>query len=130
MTFIVKTRGDRGTMVAEYRCPFHGVFATRVQRDDAGDAPNEQPCPALFEPDRPDLDGVPCEFPSLWTPSTPAIHTQFVVSATQGKSDPKPHRMSMDTRPLAEGQRFHDWKKERKKLWEEKRHERVKELLK
>ncbi len=71
----------------------------------------------------------PCGHPSPFRISMPAVHTQFVVSATQGKSAPKPHREAMDTRPLAEG-RKNEWRKHRKKLKEERRHQRVKEYLK
>jgi hypothetical protein len=75
--------------------------------------------------------GASCGLPSPWSPSSaPAVHTQFVVSATQGKSAPKPHETALDTRPLGEGQKFHDWKRDRKKIWEEKRKKRVMELLK
>jgi hypothetical protein len=134
MTFIIKVRGG-GKITHDYLCEEHGRFEAVV---DSADAPDVVPCPvtvasAAFRlSDGVRVDGpLKCGKPSPWSPSSaPAVHTQFVVSATQGKSSPKPHRMSMDTRPLGEGQKFHDWKKERKKLWEEKRQQRVAELLK
>ncbi len=114
MTFIVKTRGAGGLVVAEYRCPTHGVFEATVQRGPFGDAPDEQPCE--------------CGESSPWTISAPNMHTQFVITATQGKSDPKPHRDAMDTRELAEG-RKNEFRRQRKKIREELRHKRVKALL-
>jgi hypothetical protein len=111
--YTVKLRGAVGSAkLREFDCAEHGMFEERVV--DPGES---SPCPL-------------CGAEAARVDSAPAVHTQFVVSATQGKSEPKPHRMSMDTRPLAEGQRFLDWKKDRKKLWEEKRKERVMELLK
>lgn len=64
-----------------------------------------------------------------WRISAPAVHTRFVVTASHGKNDAKPTPQSMDTRPLAEGQSYTEWRKERKKMWEAERHKRVKELL-
>lgn len=61
--------------------------------------------------------------------SAPAVHTQFVVSASQGKSDPRPHHRSMDVMPLGEGQKYSEWKKERKKVWDEVRKENLKKAL-
>lgn len=63
-----------------------------------------------------------------WTISAPAVHTQFVVSATQGKSASKPHKDAMDTRMLAEGRR-NDFRKQRKAVREKRRQERLKALL-
>lgn len=126
MTFIVKTRGAGGFVVADYRCPHHGVFEATVQRTDSGDAPDTQECPVVVAD-----DGITeyCEEPSPWTISAPRVHTQFVISATQGKSAPKPHRDAMDTRLIAEG-RKNEYRAQRKKLKEERRHRRVMELLK
>jgi hypothetical protein len=121
VTFVIKIRGAGGLMLAEYRCPVHGVFEALVTRDERGDPPPDRWCPHG--------DGqLPCWMTSPWTISAPAIHTQFVVSASQGKSAPKPHAEVLDTRPLAEG-RKKEWRQHRKKLREERRHKRVKELL-
>lgn len=114
MSFVVKVRGAGGSILHEYLCDEHGRFEQLVDRVESPDA---VPCPT-------------CGASSPWSPSSaPAVHTQFVISATQGKSAPKPHKMSMDHRPMAEGQKYGAWKRERKKLWEEHRHARVKALL-
>ncbi len=128
VTWKVKVRAAGGLMLAEYACPDHGRIAELVERDEQGDPPGTRHCSAVIGWTS-DADEVRCGHIAEYAISAPAVHTQFVVSATQGKSAPKPHRMSMDTRPLGEGQHFNAWKKERKKLWEEKRHERVKRLL-
>ena len=124
MTFTIKVRGGGGPMLAEYRCPIHGVFELVVTRDANGDPPAEQPCPA----DLPCVIGPDCGLPSPWTISAPAVHTQFVITASKGRNDPKPHPKAMDTRMLAEG-RKNEFRKQRKKIREEERHKRVKELL-
>jgi len=124
MAFVIKVRGGTGLVLAEYLCPEHGRFELLVERDVNGDPPAEQPCPVIAPP----ADAV-CWESSPWTISAPAVHTQFVVTASKGKSAPKPHPYSMDTRMLAEGRR-NDFRTQRKKIREELRHKRVKELLK
>lgn len=126
MTFTIKIRGGRGPMLGEYECPVHGRFELVVDRDEAGDPPGEAPCPAETPSDD-DLEAR-CGRPSPWRISMPAVHTKFVVTASKGKNAPKPHAYSMDTRMLAEGRR-NDFRKQRKKIREELRHKRVKELL-
>lgn len=147
MTFVIKFNGRSssvggGSMRADYECPTHGRFELLVERDTNGDPPGDAACPYRETYPRP--TGVssaysaappvrvgssrPCPDRCPWRVSMPAVHTQFVVSATQGKSAPKPHREAMDTRPLAEG-RKNEWRKERKRLKEERRHKRIKEFL-
>ena len=111
MTFTIKLRGASSFIAREFDCSVHGVFGALVSRDR-----DVETCPH-------------CGEVSLLTCSAPAVHTQFVVSSTQGKSDAKPHPMSIDTRPLAEGMPLNEWRKERKKLWENERHRRVKSML-
>lgn len=130
MTFTIKVRGGTGLTLAEYLCPDHGRFEKLVERGASGDPAPELPCPA---PESEDLGGGfvrinRCGRTSPHVISAPAVHTQFVISATQGKSASKPHPEAMDTRMLAEG-RKNDFRKQRKKLREERRHKRVKELL-
>ena len=69
-----------------------------------------------------------CSLASPWRISSAPVHTQFVISATQGRDDPKPHPKAMDTRMLAEG-RKNEFRRQRKKIREDERHARVKELL-
>ncbi|MGE5803956.1 MAG: hypothetical protein ACM358_17055 [Gemmatimonadota bacterium] len=130
MTWTVKIRSSPGALMAsDYECPVHGRFTATVARDDKGDPPAAVHCQApadfIMEGDR----AGRCGELSPWRISMPAVHTQFVVSASQGKPAPKPHREALDTRPLAEG-RKKEWRLHRKKLKEERRHQRVKEYLK
>lgn len=110
--FVLKVSGGSSLTLREYRCPTHGVFEELVPRD-TGDT---FPCPT-------------CALAAERVFSAPAVHTQFVVSASGGRRDAKPHKFAMDTRPLAEGQSYTEWRKERHALFEEQRHKRVKELL-
>ena len=127
MTWTLKVRTSPGApMVAEFECPDHGRFERLVPRDSAGDPPSESRCEANCLPVR----GVyaPCGSVSPWRISSGAVHTQFAISATQGKSAPKPHKNTMDTRMIAEGQK-NKFRAQRKQLRNEERHKRVKELL-
>ncbi|HZJ68272.1 MAG TPA: hypothetical protein VFD36_32445 [Kofleriaceae bacterium] len=128
MTWTIKVRSSPGSpMTAEYECPIHGRFVGTVERDANGDPPESWPCPWVWTDEHDEMQAQ-CAEPSPWRISAPGVHTQFVVSATQGKSAPKPHPKSMDTRMLAEG-RKNDFRKQRKKIREDERHKRVKELL-
>lgn len=112
--YTVKIRGAVGSAKQrEYLCDQCGRFDHLV----ADPPPDAIDCPA-------------CGTRSERLVSAPPVHTQFVVSATQGKSAPKPHHLSLDTRPLGEGQKFSEWKQERAKLWEADRKRRVMEALK
>jgi hypothetical protein len=125
MTFTIKVRTSPGSLItADYDCPVHGRFEVRAPRDDQGDPPATQPCPARSRR----FSSLPCGLASYWRPGAPAVHTQFVVTASRGPAEAKPHPEAMDTRPLAEG-RKNEFRRARKKLREERRHKRVKELL-
>lgn len=141
MTFAIKFNGRAtsvgGTMRADYECPVHGRFEALVERTSAGDPPDVARCTHSVKArqfwmfgataeQRADMQR--CREQAPWRVSMPAIHTQFVVSATQGKSAAKPHAEALDTRPLAEG-RKKEWRLARKRLKEERRHKRVRELL-
>ena len=132
MSFVIKTRGARGGFaLAEYLCPDHGRFEALVERDENNDPPGTAKCPRVVRLVRHNTSEwfeVPCSHIAEWTISAPSVHTQFVVSATQGKPAPKPHKDVMDTRMLAEG-RKNEFRKQRKKIREERRHARVKALL-
>lgn len=110
--FTIRIRGASSLVSREYLCPTHGVFDDLV----TSPPPEEHACPA-------------CGTPSSRSVSAPAVHTQFVVSGSRGKNDAKPHHRSMDTRPLAEGMPLSEWKRERAKVWDEVRHERIKKML-
>jgi len=99
----------------DYLCAVCGPFEELVERID-GRPPAEVPC-------------ATCAAPAELTVSAPAVHTLHTVGVNRGRNDPKPHHMSMDTRPLAEGQPLSEWKAERAKLWNEDRRKRVKAAL-
>jgi hypothetical protein len=116
MAFTIRIRGaaGEGTVRHDFLCEACGRFEIDVPR---AETPDVVPCPA-------------CGAPSPWSPSSaPAVHTQFVVSTSRGKNDPKPHPLSMDLRNLGEGQKYREWKRERSKLWQGERHKRRKEYL-
>lgn len=124
MTFTIKHRGAGGLMVAEYLCPVHGRFELLVNRDDEGDPPDAVRCNRYDE-----LLNDLCTKEAEYAISAPSVHTQFVISATQGKSAAKPHRDAMDTRMLTEG-RKKEFRQQRKAVREAARKRRVMELLK
>lgn len=116
MTFVIKTRGAAARITtSDYHCPEHGRFELTVERDASGEIPEHMPC-------------AECGASSERVFGGAAVHTQFVISATRGRNDPKPHKYAMDTRKLAEG-RKNEYRAERKKIREELRHQRVKDLL-
>lgn len=127
-------------ILSDFICPIHGRFEVLADRD-----AESAPCPVPYEcdkcsatPDRhgdyehgPRCDGTAprllCGLASPWAPTAPAVHTAFVVTATRGKSDPPPSALATNTRPLMEGQRYSEWRKERKKLWRDYDHKQRKE---
>jgi hypothetical protein len=132
MSFVIKQRGSRGGFtLAEYLCPEHGRFEALVERDENNDPPGTAKCPRVVQlvaVAENEYSEVACSHISTWTISAPQVHTQFVITASRGKSDPKPHKDAMYTRMLAEG-RKNEFRKQRKKIKEERRHARVKALL-
>jgi hypothetical protein len=123
VTWTIKVRTSPGAlMTADYECPVHGRFEATVERDGAGDPPVEAKCMKWISVT------LYCGEWSPWRISCQPVHTQFVVTASHGKSAAKPHPETMDTRMLAEG-RKNEFRKQRKKLKEERRHKRVKALL-
>jgi hypothetical protein len=101
--YTVRVRGAIGQAKArEYVCFQCGRFDAVV----TDPPPDFMTCPT-------------CEWPADRLVSAPPVHTQFVVSAVQGKREAKPHRMSMDTRSMGEGQTYGEWKAGRRKMWRE-----------
>lgn len=115
MTYIVKTRGAGGLVVADYRCPEHGVFELTVERDANGDAPDEQPCP--------------CGASSPWTISAckQRIWSVPCYAAVRGGDVKERPPGMLDTRPLAEGQSYSDWRRVQKKARVERRYQQLKD---
>jgi len=115
MTFTIRVRGATSGMIEhEYLCSVHGRFIANVSR---ADSPDVIPCK---------LDPF-CREQAWWSPSgAPAVHTQFVVSATQGKWEPKPHRLAMDLQP---DESRTAWKKRRREMWDQERKARVMKMV-
>lgn len=123
MTYVVKTSGAGGLLVADYRCPEHGLFEATVRRDENGDAPDTQPCPHVIDHD--DEGGVDeCLLESPWTISSPKPRVLSVLpsAAIRGgdMKDRPPHML--DTRALAEGMPLSTWKTKQRELTRDRRH--------
>lgn len=105
MSWIFKRRGDRtAPLRAEYLCPIHGRFELTVDRVN-GDAPSEATCPAS-------LDGLVlvCRITSPWVISAPAGHVKAGEIVRGKVMDYPPESVCLDTRPLAEGMPYSEWK--------------------
>lgn len=133
MTFVVKTRGAGGPLMAEYRCPEHGVFEVLVDRDADGSAPDTQPCPGempVYEDDGElveCIDVVVCAFPSPWCISAPKPLVASLPCAPivrGGDMKDRPPDM-LDTRPLAEGMPYSEWKKKQTSARLARRHKQL-----
>lgn len=76
--------------------------------------------------DSPSPDGVPCSCGTraTWVP-TPIIGT-IATSVARGKVARPDSPMFCDTRNLGEGQPLHEWKEERRKMYQERRHREYK----
>jgi hypothetical protein len=116
MTFVIKIRGARGNIVAEYECPEHGRFAATVQRDDAGDAPSSERCPVIE-------DETACGLSSEYRISA-VIGRVRAGEVSRGKSAEVPHHLALDTRDLADGMPYNEWKKKRSKVWRDETRKR------
>lgn len=126
MSFVIKTRGAGGFLVAEYRCPEHGVFAVTVQRDVNGDAPDEMPCPQPDDSDRYEWRETECGTSSPWTVSAPLGRVKQ-GEVGRGKYEPPPTKAYTDTRELGEGMPMAEWQAKRDAMWEERRIKEVRE---
>jgi hypothetical protein len=137
VTYTVKHRGDRtATIVCVYTCPEHGEFETEVQRDETGSAPDHAsctrdvygPCDACgLEEEAHWSDDVnhhhyrACGQSSAWTPQPITCRVKRFEVVRGGWEKPE-RKTFLDTRNLGEGQSMEEFKAERKKIWDEKRH--------
>lgn len=103
MSFTIKVRGG-GLLAAEYYCPEHERFDATVERDEKGDPPPTQPCPAC---------GAIAEH--VVSAPKPRILTVPVTAAVRGGDMKERPPGMLDTRPLAEGQKYTEWKKDQDK---------------
>lgn len=142
MTFARKYSGDRTKpIVATYTCPEHGGFDAEVQRNENGEAPDVAECQV---PD--DCWGcggqnctscevccgkcvAPCHRESPWTPSSTVGCRVRRVEVVRGRWEKPERKTYLDTRKLGEGQDIEEFQAERKKIWNDERHRKVKELL-
>jgi len=134
MTFVVKFSGDRSaTIVCIYTCPEHGEFDAEVQRDENGDSPDVIPCGAELgvraDAFAPNGKMRRCELSAMWTPSSSVACRVRRVEVVRGKWEKPERKTYLDTRKLGEGQDVDEFRAERKKIWDEERRKKVKELL-
>lgn len=95
-------------VLLEFLCPEHDRFESL---EDRATAPDAAPCPQ-------------CGASSPWVISAPMGRVKL-GSVTTGKFEPPPHRYALDTRPLADGMKYSDWKKKRDALVKERTLARV-----
>lgn len=97
MSFTIKVRGAPGGLVLlEYMCPEHGRFESLEER---AESPDDVPCPD-------------CGAISPWTISAPMPKLQK-GAVSQGKFEEPQYKGQLDTRALADGMPYNDWKKKR-----------------
>ena len=92
--------------IAEYRCDAHGVFEELLERP----TPDTHRCPE-------------CSAWSPWTMSAPKPKILSVPCYAAVKGGDTERRPGMlDTRPLADGMKYEDWKKAQEPARQERRH--------
>lgn len=97
-------------IVNEYLCDSHGRFSATVDRD----GPDCHPCPT-------------CSKPSIYVISAPMGRVR-IGEVQRGGVDKPDSPMYLDTRALGEGQPYSEWREQRDKLYQERRHKESKEL--
>lgn len=113
MTFTIKVRGDStAPIVAEYKCPIHGVFSVTVPRP----APDMYPCLEVIN-EGPYRYTNECNEPSPYRFPTPGSVRVKPGEVVTGKvMEYPPESVCMDTRPLADGMPYDQWKAGRAKV--------------
>ena len=122
MTYVSKFRGTGGMVVAAFTCPHHDTFDVEVPREANGDAPDQIACTEAIS------DRTPCGAAATWTPSV-VVGRVRRVEVVRGRWEKPERKTYLDTRKLGEGQDPEEFWDERKKIWDEERRKRVKELL-
>lgn len=109
MPWFMKTRGDStAPILAEYECPVHGRFELTVLRP----APDVMPCDFEIESCGNDI----CGQPAPWCFPLPRV-TVKAGEVVQGKvMEYPPDAVCLDTRPLAEGMPYGEWKAKQDKI--------------
>lgn len=123
MTFTIKMRGDStAPIVAEYECPIHGIFSVTVPRP----APDTYRCQEIVEISH-SCENPPCgdcgynqrecdEISQYRFPTPGAMRTKRGEVSTGKVMDYPPEAVCMDTRPLADGMPYDQWKAGRAKV--------------
>jgi hypothetical protein len=153
MTWKITIHTAPGALIAaEYMCPEHGRFAVDVPRDENGDPPATENCPARAAECR-ECDGPPdhcpecgavydagCEQSCPGRPwhecgrlsqhviSAPGTAKVRRVEAHRGGYQKPEFETWTNTENLGEGQDLDDWKADRAKVWERDREREAMEL--
>lgn len=101
--YTVRVRGGGGYIAREFCCADHGVFDTLVQRG----LEEPQPCPVCEAPSEPVISAV--------------LGRVKLGEVSRGKVEAPPNPYALDTRLLGEGMPLSEFRKQRKKLWTEKK---------
>lgn len=136
MSFVRKFNGKaeappNEAIVAVYTCPEHGEMDVEVQRDDRGEAPDVILCPAEDEHGivfAGDDAAQLCGRSATWTPSPSVACRVRRVEVVRGKWEKPERNTYLDTRKLGEGQDIEEFRAERRKMWQAKRREEIKDL--
>lgn len=97
-------------LLADWRCPVHGVFEEYASRD-----ADDVPCPE-------------CGTSSPWSPS-PVRGKVKIAEVHTGKYEPPPAPGFLNTRELGEGMDEQEWRDKRNAFHEERRKKELKDLL-
>ena len=143
-------------IIGTYTCREHGEFDVEVRRDAKGEAPDEVECPVEVSDERarnhasammsgtwshskPGGDEptfselgefcTVCREPATWTPSPSIACRVRRVEVVRGKWERPERKTYLDTRELGEGQSMEEFRAKREKVWEERRREDIKEML-
>lgn len=118
MTFRIITRGaSSDPLLADFRCPVHGVFEALVER-----GADIAACPHV------DPTGLLCAATSPWTPS-PIVGRVKLGEVSRGKSDGAPFPHALKTEALADGQSMSEFRANRRKVWAERRRAEIRSKL-
>jgi hypothetical protein len=110
-------------ILADFTCPYHGRFEALAESD-----ADEASCqlPGDWRACASGCDCL-CGAPSPWSPSP--VHGRVrIAEVMRGGVDRPDSPMFLDTRKLGEGQPYEEFRAERDKLYEERRHKESKEL--
>lgn len=111
-------------ILADFMCPVHGRFEMLVDANaDTALCPAPNALAAWLVEDLAHLAvhgpvRQVCGIASPWTPS-PVAGRVRLVEVSRGKVEPPPTPQHYNTEKLGEGQRYSEWRAERKAMWRE-----------